>query len=88
MLNLNSNLSLGVELNSNLVFSETISSSVDNSMVISGFLLKGIYAFGSNSIRPFVGVMVGAYRIKYKIYAVSDVGISFDRPVTFGFAQN
>ena len=94
MYNINANLSAGIEYNGNAVVIAGVDPNGFNldfkASSINGILAKGRYAFGSGSGRPYVGAMLGVYRITPGSVSISGSGtplqLAFESKTSFGFA--
>ena len=90
--NISEKFSMGLEFNGNasLLFGSGNSAFDIKATVINGILAKMKYSFGGYSVKPFAGLMLGAYIIKPGevsfTFLLIPVELELERKTTFGFA--
>lgn len=88
MYNINSNISAGIEYNSNLAVVGSLSGAEVKATRINGILAKGIYLLSEGKTRPYAGAMLGMYSLQPGSVTLggTGVGVVFEKKRSFGFA--
>jgi hypothetical protein len=88
MYNINSNISAGLEYNSNLAVVGSLSGAEIKATRIKGILAKGKYLFSEGKTRPYLGGMLGMYSLQPGSVTLggTGIGVVFEKKRSFGFA--